>query len=187
MPRPFRHFSLLATIGLALFLAGCAGPETSPDTPKYLPVVSDQRGAPFEVTKQVEDNGVRFYLGENIFGSSLIDVLHREVTLKAPKLPRQKTVAVTDIEVSAFVPGTDLLVDRTRTGKYAPAPGSLVLSDLSSDTTTTVRARISYLLDGKPFEEEQLGPARAVDLRVRANELYDQVIDGLISRLARTG
>jgi hypothetical protein len=62
-----------------------------------------------------------------------------------------------------------------------------VLSDLSRDTATTVRARISYLLDGKPFEEEQLGPARAVDLRVRANELYDQAIDGLILRLARTG
>jgi len=176
-------FSLL----LLVWLAACAGPEVTSESQHYIPVVSDQRAAPFVVSKAVEGDGVRFYLGEDIFGSSLITVLHREVTLKAPKLPLQKTVAVTDIEVSAFVPGIDFLVDRTRTGKYAPAPGSLVVNDLSSDMATTVRARISYLLDGKPFEEEQLGPARAVDLRVRANELYDQAIDGLISRLARTG
>jgi hypothetical protein len=139
------------------------------------------------VSKAVEGDGVRFYLGEDIFGSSLITVLHREVTLKAPKLPQQKTVKVTDIEVSAFVPGTGLLVERTRTGKYAPAPGSLVLNDLSSDTTSNVRARISYLLDGKPYDEEQVGAARAKELRVRASEIYDQAIDGLVSRLAQTG
>ena len=187
MNKTIRHLASLAPFGLALLLAGCAGPETSQESPKYLPEVSDQRSAPFKAAKQVEGDGVRFYLGENILGTSLINVLHREVTLKASKQPQRKTVAVTDIEVSAYVPGNDLLVDRTRTGKYAPAPGSLVLNDLSSDTTTTVRARISYLLDGKSYEEEHIGTARAPELRVRASELYDQAIDDMVSRLARTG
>ena len=178
---------LTLLLPLLAWLAACAGPEVTSESQHYIPVVSDQRAAPFMVSKAVEGGGVRFYLGEDIFGSSLITVLHREVTLKAPKLPQQKTVKVTDIEVSAFVPGTGLLVDRTRSGKYVPAPGSLVLDDLSSDTSTTVRARISYLLDGKPYEENQVGAARAPELRVRASELYDQAIDELVSRLARTG
>ncbi len=178
---------LTLLLPLLAWLAGCAGPEVTSESQRYIPVVSDQRAAPFVVSKAVEGGGVRFYLGEDIFGSSLITVLHREIALKAPKLPQQKTVSVTDIEISAFVLGTGLLVDRSRTGKYAPAPGSLVLDDLSSDTTTTVRARISYLLDGKPYEEERSGPTRAPELRVRANEVYDQAIDGLVSRLAQTG
>ena len=187
MNRTIRCLASLLPIGLALFLAGCAGPETTQVSPKYLPEISDQRSTPFMASKQVEGDGVRFYLGENIFGSSLITVLHREVALKASKRPQRETVAVTDIEVSAYVLGNDWLVDRTRTGKYAPAPGSLVLNDLSSDSTTTVRARISYLLDGKSYEEEHVGAARAPELRVRASELYDQAIDDLVSRLARTG
>ena len=178
---------LTLLLPLLAWLAACAGPEVTSESQHYIPVVSDQRAAPFVVSKAVEGGGVRFYLGEDIFGSSLITVLHREVTLKATKLPQQKMVKVTDIEVSAFVPGTGLLVDRTRTGIYVPAPGSLVLDDLSSDTSTTVRARISYLLDGKPYEEKQVGTARAPELRVRASELYDQAIDDLVSRLARTG
>ena len=65
--------------------------------------------------------------------------------------------------------------------------GSLVFEDLRAETTATVRARINYLLDGKPYEELHEGTVSAPDLRVRAGELYEKTIEGLVGRIARSG
>ncbi len=177
-----RHFVVVFLLSIGL--VACAGPEVLPEEPRYRPVVSDRRDAPFTALKAVEGGGVRFYLGETILGPPLIDVLHRELTLRAPKLPRPVTVEVTGLEISAFVPGADPLADRGQ-GPYVPDPGSLVVADLGADAT--LRASIAYRVDGQPFREEQVGAASAAELRLVAGTLYGRAIDDLVRRLAGSG
>lgn len=174
-----------------LLLAACAGPAPAPETdsPRYAPIVSDLRAAPFEISKALENGGVRFYLGDEYLGAQLMEVLHRQVAIKLPKQPRQHILEVTDLELSTFVSGGNFLVDPTQDllvrDRYYPAPGSLVLEDLGAEATTLVRARISYRLDGQPFVEEVVDSARIRDLHQRAGELYVKAIERMLSRVAQ--
>lgn len=176
-----------------LLLAACAGPAPAPDTvpPRYAPTVSDLRATPFEISKALEDGGVRFYLGDEYLGSQLMEILHRQVALKLPKQPRQHTLEVTDLELSTFVSGGNFLVDPTQDllvrDRYYPAPGMLVLEDLGDEATTQVRARISYRLDGQSFVEEVVDSARIRDLHQRAGELYVKAIERMLSRVLQQG
>jgi hypothetical protein len=185
--------SALFLLPLALLLAACAGPAAQPDpgSARYTAVVSDQRPTPFEVAKMIEDDGVRFHLGEAFLGAGLMEVLHREIALQLPKQPRQHTLEVTDLELSAFVPGSSFPIDPSRTvlvrGRYRPAPGSLVLEDLGAEAITRIRARIDYRLNGQPVVEEVNDNARLRDLHRRAGELYDQAIGRMVARILHEG
>ena len=185
--------TVLFMLPLALLLAACAGPAAQPDPgpARHAAVISDLRPAPFEVAKVAEEDGVRFYLGEDFLGVALIDVLHREVALELPKQPRQHTLEVTDLELSTFVAPGDLPVDswpaRRVHGRYRPAPGSLVLEELGAATTTRIRARIGYRLDGQPLVEEVDDSARLRDLHQRAGELYDRAIGRVVERVLQEG
>lgn len=181
----------LLMLPLALLLAACAGPAVQPDPgpARHAATVSDQRPTPFEVAKVIEDDGVRFYLGEAFLGAGLMEVLHREVALQLPKQPQPHTVEVTELELSAFVPGSSFPVDPSRVtrGRYQPAPGSLVLEELGADATARIRARIDYRLDGQPWVEEVSDSTRLRDLHRRAGELYQQAIGRMVGRILPEG
>jgi hypothetical protein len=178
----------LLIIACTVLLAGCAsGPPPAKVPTGHGPTVVDQRAAPLAVAKEVESGGVRLYLGEEVFGPGLIEILHRELALGAPRSPNPRTVAVSDIEVSVLVRRDDLLIDSTRAGSYVPKPGVLILADLRPEAEPSIQTRIRYAIDGRTFEEHQTGVAPAPDVRVRASELYDKAIDGLITRLSESG
>ncbi len=185
------HHTALSLSLSALLLAGCAGTPEPSQPPTFAPVVSDQRSHPFEAAKSVEGDGVRLYVGEAFFGPSLIDVFHREVALKAPRLPERVQLEVTDLEVSILVSGGNFLIDPSRAlvdrGRYRPAPGALVLDDLGPEARQSVRVQIGYRVNGEPREELLQGPAGAVEIRERAGELYREAISRIVRRLEPNG
>ena len=183
---------LFATLILAsLLLIGCSGAPEKPQTPTFAPVVSDQRGKPFETAKSVEVDGVRLYVGEAFFGPTLIDLFHREVALNAPRLSREYRIEVTDLEVSVLVSGGNFLIDPSRalvgSDRYRPAPGALVLDELGPDARQSVRVHIGYRVDGKAMEETLQGAAGAKEIRQRAGELYRDAIARIVQGLERNG
>jgi hypothetical protein len=103
----------IALASAMLLLAGCASTPEPSGPPRYAPVISDLRDAP-PVAEQVRENGnVRYFVSENFFGPTLIDLFHREMALHAPALPNRKRVDVTEIEVSILVSGNSYLIDPT--------------------------------------------------------------------------
>jgi hypothetical protein len=183
---------LFPTLVLAtLLIVGCSGAPEKPQTPTFAPVVSDQRGKPFETAKSVEEDGVRLYVGESFFGPTLIDLFHREVALNTPRLPRQYQIDVTDLEVSVLVSGGNFLVDPSRalvgSDRYRPTPGALVLDELGPDASQSVRVRIAYRVDGKAMEEMLQGAANSKQIRERAGELYRDAIVRIVQGLERNG
>lgn len=182
----------LALASAMLLLAGCASTPEPSGPPRYAPVISDLRGAP-PVAEQVRENGnVRYFVSENFFGPTLIDLFHREMALHAPALPNRKRVDVTEIEVSILVSGNSYLIDPTHAmlgrERAAIAPALVVLDEKDANQEQVVQVRLGYRIDGQPKTESlqatALGPEQA---RQRAGELYRAAIGRVIENLQKNG
>ena len=184
---------IISSLGLAaLLLAGCASTPEPAGPPRFAPVITDQRKAP-SIAEQVRENGnVRYFVSEEFFGPSLIDLFHREMALHAPSLPDRKRVDVTEIEVSILVSGNSYLIDPTHTmlgrERAAIAPRIVVLDETDADEQQVVQVRIGYQIDGQKstesLEATVHGPEQA---RRRAGELYRAAIGRVIERLQKNG
>ncbi|MDX1592873.1 MAG: hypothetical protein R3298_01405 [Gammaproteobacteria bacterium] len=185
-----RRHRPLTWLSLAALLSACAA-TVDEDTPSSYPFTfSDRRATPLEVAKLAEGDGVRYVVGESFLGPALIDVLHRELLIRAPRLPRPVHIEVTGLDVSILVADRGVRVGPDRvllaSGPYRPAPGVLVLEAIGSGRAT-VRVRIDFRLDDEPRRVESNGEVVTDDVRQRVGEIYRESIERLAVQLRQTG
>ena len=182
----------LVLLSSMLLLAGCASTPEPTGPPAYAPVISDLRQAPAMAEQVREDDKVRYFVSEEFFGPSLIEIFYREVALQGARLPTRKHLEVTEIEVSILVSGRSYLIDPTHDmlgrERARIAPALMVLDEGEQGQEQVVQVRIGYRVDGQPATASAQGTATGPEqARETASALYRAAIGHVIERLRQNG